>query len=63
MYEVSINNNLLSVNCQETATTKMYSELKGDLGLCRYFWFCLFYAIKGISVKIFDSESSPNNCI
>ena len=41
----------------------MYSELKGDLELCRYFWFCLFYAIKGILVKIFDLESSPNKCI
>ena len=26
--------------------SKMYLELKGDLGLCTYFWFCLFYAIK-----------------
>ena len=61
MYEVSVNNKF-PVSQPPENNSKMYLELK-DLGLCTYFWFCLFYAIKWVLVKIFDLESSPNKCI
>ena len=47
MYEVSVNNKF-PVSQPPENNSKMYLELK-DLGLCTYFWFCLFYAIMSIS--------------
>ena len=47
MCEASLIINLLSVNKLSGNNKKKYMKLKGDLGLCKYFWVCLFNAVKG----------------